>query len=114
MYAPRNPICEFWRGDLTLRQLRVLVAYLPAGGAYQFAVHDHTWSDREFLLAQLVDDVRRIPVAVFRAAGGNAREPKPIERPGQDTPGRIGDRGDHDTGTVIDFLDRLSAQKEAS
>ena len=75
-------------------------------------MHGHTWHDTEFMLAQLIDDVRRVPVAVFRAAGGKTRDPKPINRPG-DKP-RLGDRGGRPVEDAIAYLDSLSANKGAS
>jgi hypothetical protein len=88
-----------------------MVEHLPPGGAMYRAALGHGWTDIEHLLAQVIDDVRRIPVAVFRAAGGRAKEPKPIKRPGQKDAGRIGYRGEHSTEDVVVYLDSLSATK---
>lgn len=107
MYG-RDLIGEFWRGEVSLRQLRVLVQQLPPGGALYRAVNGHGWLDAEYLLAQLLDDVRRIPTAVIRAAGGKARDPKPIKRPGEKQPDRLGDRGGRSTEDAIAYLDSLS------
>ncbi len=70
-------------------------------------MHGHTWHDVEHLLAQLVDDVRRIPAATFRAAGGKAKDPKPIKRPGDKPRTQLGDRGDLPVEDVIAYLDSV-------
>lgn len=94
-----------------MRRLRVLVQNLPPRGPTYQAIHGHSWHDQEYLLAQILDDVRRIPTAVFRAAGGKAKEPKPIKRPGEKPKGQLGNRGDRPVGEVMAYLDSLSATK---
>lgn len=87
-----------------------MVQGLPPRGAYYQAVNGHGWDDLEYLLAQLVDDVRRIPGAIYRGAGAkNVQDPKPMKRPGQSAAGRIGDRGDRSVEEVVAWLDSLSA-----
>lgn len=86
----------------------MLVQNLPPRGATYRAAHGHAWHDTEYLLAQLLDDVRRIPVAVFRAAGGKAKDPKPIERPGDKPRNQLGDRGGRPVEEVIAYLNALN------
>lgn len=86
---------------------------LPPRGALYRALNGHTWHDQEYLLAQILDDIRRIPTAVFRAAGGKAKEPKPIKRPGEKPQGQLGDRGGRPVDEVMAYLDSLSATKGA-
>lgn len=88
----------------------MLVANLPPRGPLYRQLHGHTWHDIEHLLAQLLDDVRRIPTAIFRAQGGKANDPKPIKRPGEKPQRQLGDRGDHSVAEVVAYLDNLSAK----
>lgn len=94
----------------------MLVQHLPPGGALARAVHGHGWGDTEYLLAQLLDDVRRIPPAVYRAAGGKAKDPQPVERPKERRhhPDRLGDLGDRSAADAVAYLDSLSAQNHAT
>lgn len=81
---------------------------LPPRGAVYRAVHGHGWHDLEYLVAQLLDDVRRIPTAVFRAQGVKAKEPKPIKRPGDKPKGQLGDRAGRPVEEVMAYLDALN------
>lgn len=107
-------IAAFWRGEISLRRLRVLVQNLPARGAVYRAVHGHSWHDLEYLLAQLLDDVRRLQVDVYRAAGNTkARYGKPIKRPCEKPKAQLGDRDGRPVEDVVAYLDSLSATKGA-
>lgn len=111
MYAPRNPIAEYWRGEISLRHLRVLIEHLPPGGAFYREVKGHGWTETEYVLADLIDVTQRVSHSVFQAQAGRKRVPQPkrYQRPGEKPEGydRIGDRGEHSTEEVVSYLDSL-------
>jgi hypothetical protein len=110
VYSPRDPVAEYWRGEITLRKLRVLISGLPPGGIAYRAVNGHGWTEPEALLADLIDATNRVSHSVFKAQAGkrHVREPRRYPRPG-DRPGfdRIGDRGGRSTEDVVSYLDSL-------
>lgn len=104
-------MAEFWRGDITLRHLRVLVEHLPPGSAFHRAVNGHAWTDVEYLLAIVADRLGENTFVTGRGAGMKGlRRPKPLARPGEDEQGRIGDRGDIDAEDVIAYLDQYKSR----
>ncbi|MFC5992952.1 hypothetical protein ACFQE5_01855 [Pseudonocardia hispaniensis] len=109
-------VAAFWRGEITLRKLRVLVAHLPAGGAAYRAMNGHGWTETEALLADVCDAVAHVGAAVYRAAPSTRRrripDPKPHWRPG-DEPQQLGDTSQHDPVDVIRYLDALKPPKGA-
>ncbi|EFL01584.1 predicted protein [Streptomyces sp. SPB78] len=89
-YAPRDPIGEFWRGEITLRQLRVLVEGLPPDGALARAAAGHHWRQADFHAADQLDALLRL-LTDFRNA--NRAEtapalpyPDPVWRPTDPSP----------------------------
>lgn len=71
----------------------------------------HHWQDSEQLLATIADRIAEVGVAQIRAAGGKAKKPKPLPRPGRKKPDgkTLGNRGDRSSAEVKAFLDSLSA-----
>lgn len=59
VYAPRDPLAEAIRGDISVRQLRVMVAHLPAGSAYHRA-RQGPWTDGEYLLHDVDSRLRDV------------------------------------------------------
>lgn len=116
-----DPIGAFWRGEITLRRLRVLVEHLPPGGAYYRAVQGHGWVEEHYLLADLIDAENGTATAVYRGAAGKGKRvpnPRRYPRPGQDSYGKaVGDRGGRSIDEVKSYLDSLkpppAQQKEA-
>jgi hypothetical protein len=107
---------EFWRGERSLRQLRVLVEHLPAGGALQRARSGHGWVENEYLLTELLDAIRENTWAAFAVAPRGKgqsppKKPKRVQRPGEKDTSRLGDRGDRSPAEVIAWLDSVSATK---
>lgn len=86
-YAPRDPVAEFWRGEISLRKLRVMVEGLPPDGATARAASGHHWRHLEFMVAHLLDETARLRVDfgnANREEKAPAREyPEPVWRPGQ-------------------------------
>lgn len=90
---------------MSLRQLRVLIEHLPPGNAR--ARHlGRPWTDLEYLVAAAVDRIGENTAATVRVAGGKARAPKPVPRPGAE-PQRIGSRGAATVESVVAYLDSL-------
>lgn len=113
-YAPRNPIAEYWRGQISLRHLRVLIEHLPPTSAYHRHVSGHAWSDVEYLLAVLGDRLAENTYVTAKAGGmKGARKPKPLPRPGETDKNRTGDRGDRSTVDVVTYLDQFNPSRSA-
>lgn len=80
----RDAIAEWWRGEITLRQLKVMVEHLPDGSAAVVAVRGHGWGAAEFALANL-NDVAAQLLEVTRAVNSKDTDfhpPDPYPRPG--------------------------------
>jgi hypothetical protein len=84
-YAPRDPVAEYWRGEITLRKLRVMVEGLPPDGALARRAAGHHWGHGEFMLARLLDELGRLRtdfVNANRAEKAPAQPyPEPVWRP---------------------------------
>lgn len=79
-------IAAYWRGEISLRQLRVLVEHLPPGSAAHRAA-GYTWAELEYLVAELLD-VNNSTWELLRAANSEDTTYKPpdrIPRPGAGT-----------------------------
>jgi hypothetical protein len=80
-YYPGRSVAQFWRGEMTLRALRVLVANLPPDSATTRAIRGHAWTDRDYMLADLLDTVRYHRVEWATSRGAKPGKPKPVNRP---------------------------------
>lgn len=85
VYAPRDPLAEYLTGDITFRQLRVMVDGLardsstPVGRAYS-----GPWSDLHYLVHFAATEVQFLRADfenVHRAEGLEARTPTPLTTP---------------------------------
>lgn len=84
-YAPRDPIGEFWRGDLSLRGLRVLIDGLPPDSAMHRRHPSLAgWDIADHLLADQVDGLSALFNLLLAAntEGGKYEPPSPRARPG--------------------------------
>jgi hypothetical protein len=106
-----DPIAEYWRGQRSLRQLRVLIENLPPSSARARKLNGHHWQDIEHLLAIVADRIAEVGVAQIKQAGGKAKKSKPLPRPGRKQPGKntLGDRGNRSIAETKAYLDSLSA-----
>jgi hypothetical protein len=66
---------------MSLRELRVLVTHLPPDCATGRTLRGNHWVDREYLLADLVDNVRFLRAEFAYSKGAKPTKPKPIPRP---------------------------------
>ncbi|MEU3020087.1 hypothetical protein ABZ635_22130 [Nocardiopsis sp. NPDC007018] len=83
-YPGRDPLGEYFREEITLRQLRVMVEHLPQDSALHRAVRGHGWQESEYLLAEVADAVRTlaaITVAVNSKRPKSVKMPEPLPRP---------------------------------
>ncbi|WP_086746192.1 hypothetical protein [Streptomyces scabiei] len=70
-------MAEYWRGEITLRKLRVLVEGLPPDGAVARAAAGHALSYGDFRMADVVDLMGQL-VTDFRNA--NRAEKSPLQQ----------------------------------
>lgn len=83
-YSPRDPLGEYFQGEITLRQLRVMIEHLPPDSALHRAARGHDWLEGEYLLAETADAVRTlaaITVAVNSKRPKSVKMPDPLPRP---------------------------------
>lgn len=89
-YGSGGPLAAYWRGEITLRLLRVLVEQLPPDGATARAHNGHAWQSLDYAAA----DSRDLLALLFTAFVNANRDPKkppmaypePGWRPGDPTP----------------------------
>lgn len=91
-YWPGRSLLELYRGELSWRELRVFLRYLPTDSATARAVRGSTaeedaWTLDRQLLATIADAVRENTFAVVKLQGdpkktGRLKPPDPIPRPG--------------------------------
>ena len=94
-YWPGRSLLELYRGEMSWRELRVFLRYLPAESATARAVRGSTpdedaWTLDRQLLASAVDAIRENTFATVKLGGdpkrtGRLRPPDPIPRPGVDS-----------------------------
>ena len=91
-YWPGRSLLELYRGQMSWRELRVFLRYLPADAATARAIRgssaeEDTWTLERQLLAAAVDAIRENTFATVRLGGdpkktSRMQPPEPIERPG--------------------------------
>lgn len=91
-YWPGRSLLELYRGEMSWRELRVFLRYLPTESATSRAVRGSTvdedaWTLDRQLLATIADAVRESTFASVKLHGdpkktGRLKPPKPIPRPG--------------------------------
>ncbi|GGX01892.1 hypothetical protein [Streptomyces chryseus] len=86
-YGPGGPVAAFWRGEITLRWLRVMVQGLPPDGAMARAMAGHHWQHIDWAAAETRDMVERLFVAFCNAN----RDPKSAAVPYPERTWRPGD-----------------------
>ncbi|HEY9370455.1 hypothetical protein [Streptomyces sp.] len=91
-YWPGRSLLELYRGQMSWRELRVFLRYLPTESATARAVRGTTavedqWTLDRHLLAQVVEATRENTFAMVKLHGDpkktrQLKPPDPIERPG--------------------------------
>ncbi|MEU0670366.1 hypothetical protein ABZ508_33315 [Streptomyces lavendulocolor] len=87
-YWPGRSLLELYRGEMSWRELRVFLRYLPPGSATARALNpDNSWSLDQQLQATIADSVRELThltllVNTDPKKRNRLKPPEPIERPG--------------------------------
>jgi hypothetical protein len=90
-YGPGGPLAAYWRGEITLRWLRVMVEGLPPDGATARAHNGHAWQPLDYAAADSRDLLNLLLTAFLNAnrdpkKGAPLPWPKPGWRPGDPVP----------------------------
>lgn len=86
-YGHGGPLAAYWRGEISLRLLRVLVEHLPPDGATARAINGHEWRAETYAAA----DSRDLLALLFTAFVNANRDPKKAEMPYPEPGWRPGD-----------------------
>jgi hypothetical protein len=78
-YSPRNPIQEFWRGEISLRHLRVLIEGLPPDSYLSRVARGSQWGDLEWILHSVDSQMRVLNASVHNALSDKADVIKNVE-----------------------------------
>ncbi|MFF2189237.1 hypothetical protein [Streptomyces sp. NPDC058155] len=89
-YGPGGPVAAYWRGEITLRWLRVMAEGLPPTGALARAAAGHHWTHADWAAADSRDLLDMLLVAFANAHRGEKDPavpwPEPTWRPGDPLP----------------------------
>ncbi|MFJ2113124.1 MULTISPECIES: hypothetical protein [unclassified Streptomyces] len=89
-YGRGGPLAAFWRGEITLRLLRVLVEGLPPDGALARASAGHPWTQLDWSAADTRDLLELLFIAFANVHRGEKAQPipwpEPSWRPGDPLP----------------------------
>lgn len=95
-YWPGRSLLELYRGEMSWRELRVFLRYLPSDSATSRAARgtspqEEFWTPERHLLASVVDAVREGTFAQVKLQGDpkktrRLKPPAPIPRPGVEQP----------------------------
>lgn len=104
----------YWRGEITSRQLRVLVEHLPPDSALHRAHNDgHRWTNLEALVWQLIYFVRVLDQRLVWQKGKRPKWPKWAQYPWSRNQVQMGDRGEATSEQVLEYLRRTGPKKKA-
>lgn len=85
VYAPRDPLAEYIRGDITFRKLRVMVEGIPLDPTTPLGrIIGGPWSDTERLLHMVAQGLMTLNASyrnVNRPKGSEATKPEKIPTP---------------------------------
>lgn len=91
-YWPGRSLLELYRGEMSWRELKVFLRYLPPDSATHRSVHPRSpeeefWSPDRQLAASTVDALRELTFVTLKLHGDpkqtkRLKPPDPIERPG--------------------------------
>lgn len=100
-YGPGGPLAAYWRGEITLRWLRVMVEGLPPTGATARAHNGHAWQQLDYAAADTRDLVNMLLTAFLNANRDPKRStampwPKPGWRPGDPLPAQDSEKQQQD------------------
>lgn len=99
-YGRGGPLAAFWRGEITLRLLRVMCEHLPPDGATARARNGHDWTHRDYAAQDSVDLLALLLTQFANAHRDEKKHPQPLPLP---EPGwRPGDPLPEDTAAAED------------
>jgi len=78
-YSPRNPIQEYWRGEISLRHLRVLIEGLPPDSYLSRSVRGTHWGEVEWMLHDVSSQLRILNASVHNALSKEADAIKDVK-----------------------------------
>jgi len=115
-YGRGGPLAAFWRGEITLRLLRVMVEALPPDSATARAKRGHDWQHVDFA-AQDTADLLALLVTQFANAHRDPKKypnplplPEPGWRPGDPLPDDQAAAEDERRATARDAYVRITQQ----
>ncbi|MFB6875665.1 hypothetical protein [Streptomyces sp. NPDC056323] len=113
-YGPGGPVAAFWRGEITLRWLRVMVEGLPPNGATARAVAGHHWTHADWAAADTRDFLDLLFVAFVNANRDPKKPaapwPEPSWRPGDPLPEDTTAAEDEKSARARAAYDRINSQ----
>lgn len=77
-------MAEYWRGEITLRQVRVLLTGLPPDSAFFRAMRGSDWQDTQYLLLHLVNHFIEYRKNYIQAHDGDPKGLETLPAPGQE------------------------------
>lgn len=105
-------LARFWRGEITLRKLRVLIENLPPLNARAAQQNDGVWwTDQHSLLNLIEFRLREGTAATYSMGGAKPKRPKYNPKPWKKANGTIGDRGGRSSAEAKAYLDSLAPPK---
>lgn len=103
----------YWRGEISARQLRVLVEHLPPRSAYGRARHEgQEWGNVEALLWRIDFLLQRLDSRIVWTRGKRPKWPKWKQFPWTRDQVTLGDRGGRSTQDVLTYLASLRPKKK--
>lgn len=80
-HGPGGPLAAFWRGEISLRLLRVMVENLPPDSATARAVRGHDWQHTDYALQDVVDLLALLVTQFANAHRDPKAHPNPLPLP---------------------------------
>lgn len=114
-YGPGGPVAAYWRGEITLRWLRVMVEGLPPDGATARATNGHAWQTSDYAAADSRDLLALLLTAFLNANRDPQKQqalpwPEPGWRPGDPLPEDAAAQTEQDRAQAKAAYKRITAQ----
>ncbi|MFJ9979703.1 hypothetical protein [Streptomyces cyaneofuscatus] len=113
-YGQGGPLAAYWRGEITLRWLRVMVEHLPPDGATARAHNGHTWQSIDYTATDTRDLLALLFTAFVNANRDPAKPsmpwPEPAWRPGDPTPEESEAQAERNRAKARAAYDHITAQ----
>ncbi|MFD5663456.1 hypothetical protein ACFWIK_00905 [Streptomyces anthocyanicus] len=114
-YGPGGPVAAYWRGEITLRWLRVMVEGLPPTGAAARAAAGHAWRQSDYAAADSRDLLALLLTAFLNANRDPQKQqplpwPEPGWRPGDPLPEDAEAKAEQDRAQARTAYEHITAQ----